>query len=79
MEADPDLWQLVTSYLHLTQREKQVLWLIVNSYNTKGMAAVLRLSPKTVEYHRAQIYHKLRLRDTAALTRFAIKIDLIPL
>ena len=49
------------------------------SKNTKQIAGDLGLSPKTVEYHRMNLYSKLQMWDTAALTRAAIKHGLITL
>lgn len=57
----------------LSQRERQVLRLIARGENTKTIAALLRLSPKTVETHRQHITRKLGTSNAAALVRYAIR------
>ena len=58
----------------------QFVWLaLASSWNTKQIAGHLRLSVKTIEYHRARLYALLRLHDLAALTRLAIQIGLLDL
>jgi DNA-binding NarL/FixJ family response regulator len=41
------------------------------------MAEQLVISPKTVERHRANILHKLGMRDRVELTRYAIRRGLV--
>ncbi len=43
---------------NLTRRERQVFDLLVLGHSTKEMAAILGLSPKTVEDHRAAVMSK---------------------
>ena len=57
----------------LTSREKEVLQLIAEGFTNKQIAAMLHLSHKTVESHRAQIIDKLGIRDVANLTKYAIR------
>ncbi len=61
----------------LTPRERQVLQLIAEGKATKEVAAVLGLSVKTAESHRARIMEKLGIHDTAGLVRYAIRQGLI--
>lgn len=61
----------------LTARERQVLQLIAEGKATKEVAAVLGLSVKTAESHRARIMEKLDIHDTAGLVRYAIRQGLI--
>jgi DNA-binding NarL/FixJ family response regulator len=61
----------------LTTREQQVLRLIAEGNSTKEIAAVLGLSVKTAESHRARIMDKLQMRDTASLVRYAIRHGMI--
>ena len=56
----------------LTTREREVLQLIAEGNTNKEIAALLELSVKTVEAHRANLMAKLDIHDTATLTRFAI-------
>lgn len=57
----------------LTQREIEVLQLLAEGKSTKRIAAILSVSPKTVETHRLNIMTKLGLFSVAELTRYAIR------
>lgn len=61
----------------LTPRQREILKLIAEGVHTKEIAHRLRLSPKTVDAHRAQIMERLGIRDRAGLVRFAIRTGLI--
>lgn len=61
----------------LTSRELQVLKLIAEAHTSEQIAAMLSISRKTVENHRASILHKLGMRDRVELTRYAIRRGLI--
>jgi DNA-binding NarL/FixJ family response regulator len=61
----------------LTERQRQVLQLIAEGKTAKQIAAVLEISPKTVEYHKASIVDQLGLRTTAELTRYAIEHGIV--
>lgn len=56
----------------LTTRETGVLQQIARGYSTKEVAAALRISTKTVEYHKARCMAKLGLRSRAEIVRYAI-------
>ena len=56
----------------LTPREHQVMDLLVDGNISKAVAAKLRLSPKTVEVHRAHVMKKLEAKTIADLIRFAL-------
>ena len=45
--------------------------------STKDIARLLSISVKTVETHRASAMHKLKLRTTADLVRYAIRNNII--
>ena len=51
----------------LTAREREVLDLVVIGETNKAIAAILDISPKTVETHRARIMEKLQARSLADL------------
>ena len=57
---------------HLTPREKEVLALIAMGKTNKEIAALLGISPKTVEAHRAHLMGKLGIHTAAGLTRYAL-------
>jgi DNA-binding NarL/FixJ family response regulator len=61
----------------LTPREEEITKLIAEGNTSREIAALLVLSEKTVERHRANILEKLGLRDRVDLTRYAIRRGLI--
>jgi DNA-binding NarL/FixJ family response regulator len=61
----------------LTPRESEVVKLVAEGHTSKEIAAILVLSVKTVERHRANILEKLGLRDRVQLTRYAIRQGLV--
>jgi DNA-binding NarL/FixJ family response regulator len=66
-----------SSYEPLTPRELEILKLIAEGQTSKEIAQLLVLSIKTVERHRADILHRLGMRDRVELTRYAIRRGLI--
>jgi len=61
----------------LTGRQREILQLIAEGQNTKGIADILKVSPKTVEYHRIKLMGCLNVHDVPALVRFALRAGLI--
>ncbi|HXI52507.1 MAG TPA: LuxR C-terminal-related transcriptional regulator [Candidatus Saccharimonadales bacterium] len=62
----------------LTKRQREVLRLIAEGRNTKQIGEVLKVSPKTVEYHRMKLMAGLDVHDIAGLVRVALRAGLIP-
>jgi DNA-binding NarL/FixJ family response regulator len=62
----------------LTSRQREVLQLIAEGQNTKQIGHILKVSPKTVEYHRMKMMASLNLFDIPSLVRFALRAGLIP-
>lgn len=58
--------------LALTPRQRQVVQLIGKGRSTKEIAALIGISVKTVETHRARLMQSLNLHGTQALMRFAV-------
>lgn len=56
----------------LTPRETEVLRLIARGLTSVEIAEELRLSPRTVETHRARVHKKLGLTTRAELVRYAL-------
>lgn len=86
----PDISQVVVNYLlnknsgnlqniaqTLSIREKEVLILIAEGYTHREIADKIFISSKTIDNHRANILKKLKLRNNAQLTKFAIEQRLI--
>jgi two-component system response regulator NreC len=61
----------------LSSRETEVLRLIALGHTSAEIADKLSLSRRTVETHRARIYHKLGLETRAQLVRYALGRNLI--
>jgi len=61
----------------LSPRERRVVQLIAEGQSTKQVAALLKISVKTAETHRARIMTKLNIHQTAGLVRYAIRRGLI--
>ena len=61
----------------LTPRQREVLQLVAEGKSAKEIASILNISLKTVEFHKAAIMNKLRLRSVAELTRYAIEHKII--
>ena len=62
----------------LTGRQREILQLIAEGRNTKGIAEILKVSPKTIEYHRMKLMDCLNVHDVPGLVRFALRVGLIP-
>jgi DNA-binding NarL/FixJ family response regulator len=61
----------------LTEREREVLRLIALGHTNKTMAQLLRISPRTVEKHRASVMDKLNAPDLASLVQIALQTGLV--
>ena len=61
----------------LSARERQVLQLIAEGKTTKEIAALIHVSAKTVETHRARLMQKLGIHEIAGLVRYAIRKGLV--
>jgi len=61
----------------LTEREREVLQLLVEGKTGRESAEVLVLSPATVERHRANLMAKLGLHSRTELIRYALRRGLI--
>jgi DNA-binding NarL/FixJ family response regulator len=56
----------------ITPKEKQILGMIVQGYNSREMADKLFLSIRTVDNHRANMMKKVKAKNTADLVKMAI-------
>lgn len=61
----------------ITKREKEIMKLIVKGYTSAEIADLLFISTRTVETHRSNLMNKLKLKNTAALVRYAMEEDLV--
>ncbi len=61
----------------LTSRQREILQLLAEGQTTKAIAQILKLSEKTVEYHRAKLMARLNIFDIPGLVRFALRTGLV--
>jgi DNA-binding NarL/FixJ family response regulator len=61
----------------LTERERQVLQMIVDGKSNKEIAVELGISPKTVSVHRTNVMSKLDVQTTVELIRFVSSNPLV--
>ena len=61
----------------LTERQRTILKLIAEGKNTKEIAHRLKVSVKTVEFHRVRLMNRLEIFNVASLVRFAIRCGLV--
>ena len=57
----------------LTGRQREILQFIAEGQNTKQIAEILKVSPKTVEVHRVNMKQKLNVATAPELIRFAVR------
>ena len=60
----------------LSRREREILQLVVEGHSSAEIAAMLALSPKTVETYRSRLMQKLGLDDIPSLVKFALHYGL---
>ncbi|WP_447599080.1 response regulator [Nitrospira sp. Nam80] len=56
----------------LTTRQREVLQLLAEGHSVKEIAGMLKVSPRTVEFHKSQIMDQLNLHTTVELVKYAI-------
>ena len=61
----------------LTSREREVVQLLSEGRSSKEVAAVLGISVKTTETHRANIMRKLEIHSVSELVRYAVRNQII--
>ena len=62
----------------LTMREREVLQLVACGHTSAEIAALLNISPRTAETHRANLMRKLGMHGQAELVRYAVQRGLTP-
>jgi DNA-binding NarL/FixJ family response regulator len=61
----------------LSPREKTIVKLVAEGYSNRAVSAILNLSIKTTETHRAAAMRKLNINSTAGLVRYAVRAKLV--
>ncbi len=68
---------IVDRYDSLSEREREIFQLIAEGHSNKAIAEILSVSPATVETHRAHIFQKLDVHNTAELVIYAVRRGVI--
>lgn len=66
-----------TSRVFITQRERDILALIMREFSSVEIARELHISPRTVENYRLNLCLKLEVKNTAGLVRKVIEMGLL--
>jgi DNA-binding NarL/FixJ family response regulator len=61
----------------LSAREREVLQLLAKGKSMKEVAAVLDISPRTVEFHKYRLMDRLGVKTNAELVQYAVRTGLI--
>lgn len=61
----------------LTPRQREVLQLLAEGKSAKETAAILNLSPRTVEFHKYKMMEELGVKTSTELVRFAFKHGIV--
>jgi DNA-binding NarL/FixJ family response regulator len=61
----------------LTVRQREVLQLLAEGKAMKEVAAILDLTPRTVAFHKYRMMEQLRLKTSAELVKFAVRLGLV--
>jgi DNA-binding NarL/FixJ family response regulator len=64
-------------YTWLSEREREIFQLVAEARTNKEIAAMLNVSPTTVETHRARIMEKLDLHSAAEIVLYAVRRGII--
>jgi DNA-binding NarL/FixJ family response regulator len=57
----------------LTNRQREVLQMLAEGRSMKEVAYILKLTPRTVAFHKYKIMERLRLKTNAELVRYAMR------
>jgi len=67
----------IDKYDSLSEREREVFQLVAEGRSNKEVAELLAISVATVETHRARIFEKLDIHNTAELVLYAVRRGII--
>ena len=77
--GDEDNTRELSPLDRLSTREREIMQLLVEGHNTRDIAKMLSVSPKTIESHRHNVMQKLGVDSLSELTRIAIREGLTSL
>jgi DNA-binding NarL/FixJ family response regulator len=62
----------------MTPRQREILQLVAEGKAAKEIAALLGISPRTVEDHKYRLMESLGIENSAELVHFAVKHGIVP-
>jgi len=68
--------QVKAPFLLLSDREKQVLQLVVQGLSSKTIGEMLDLSPRTIDHHRASLLKKYKMKNTVDLVNHVVRSEI---
>lgn len=74
-EAERSREEIAEKLGQLSQRQREVMDLVVRGYSSKEIAARLGISPRTVETYRLWIMEKTGARNLAELVRMVVQVE----
>jgi DNA-binding NarL/FixJ family response regulator len=69
--------EMVKEDARLTERQREVLRLLVEGKSMREVAQILNLAPRTVAFHKYRIMEVLDIRSDAELVKYAIRNNII--
>lgn len=64
-------------FVVLSEREEGVLRLVVQGFSSKKIGNLLKLSPRTIDHHRASLLKKFKMRNTVDLVNHVVSNGLV--
>jgi len=64
-------------FTELSARQREVLQLLAEGHTMKEVARILKITTRTVAFHKYKMMEELGIKSTAELVQFAIKRQLI--
>ncbi len=61
----------------LTPRQREILQLLAEGQSMKEVASALKVTPKTVAFHKYRMMEQLRVKSTAELIRYAVEHHIV--
>lgn len=78
-EADDEVSRFRINMQNLTERELEILQLIVEEKTSKEISDILYISPRTVETHRKNILQKLGIKNSMKIIKLAAEAGITEL
>jgi DNA-binding NarL/FixJ family response regulator len=61
----------------LSTRQREVLQLLAEGRTMKEIAQIMKITPRTVAFHKYSMMHELRIKSSAGLVQYAIKLGVV--